>query len=444
LAAALCALAALAACGKKGPPLAPLIPIPAAIETISADRVGNDAFVTVTLPAENLDQFKPADLASVQIFGYTGRTAPPRTQWTEIGTLIATVPVAPPPPRPGEPEKEITSKQAIEKAPADAPLQGQLITVRDTLTPDELVQGKLPKVDPTKKPVVEEPTTAKPAKRPVELPLKRFYTAFPFSARGRNGPPGAVAELPLVPVPDAPPSLSAEYGEHQVLLSWEPSGGLLGFLLERVLPDEPPPIRLEEEEEEAPEAVAAPVASGPVLYNVYRDDASADWFAPPSAVSAAAWHAAPATPVNPVPIPLLSFADGGEFNRGRCYTVRAVRGIGPGAMVGAASPPVCVMPIDTFPPMPPRGLATVSSEGAINLIWEPNTELDLGGYIVLRGEGADDTLQPLTKAPVREASFRDDTVKSGVRYVYAVVAVDNRFPMPNISIESDRVEETAR
>jgi hypothetical protein len=33
---------------------------------------------------------------------------------------------------------------------------------------------------------------------------------------------------------------------------------------------------------------------------------------------------------------------------------------------------------------------------------------------------------------------------AGTRYVYAVLAVDSRLPVPNISAESMRIEETAR
>lgn len=79
----------------------------------------------------------------------------------------------------------------------------------------------------------------------------------------------------------------------------------------------------------------------------------------------------------------------------------------------------------------------------ISLIWDANTEPDLAGYIVLRGEAPGDTLQPLTPKPIRETTFRDTTVKPGVRYVYAIVAVDNATP-PNRSVPSVRVEETAR
>jgi hypothetical protein len=108
----------------------------------------------------------------------------------------------------------------------------------------------------------------------------------------------------------------------------------------------------------------------------------------------------------------------------------------------------CVTPKDTFPPAAPKGLGAVSSGGAINLIWEPNAEPDLAGYIVLRGEvsaggGAPAELRQITPAPIQETTYRDAGVKVGVRYVYAVVALDKATP-PNVSAQSNRVEETAR
>ena len=131
------------------------------------------------------------------------------------------------------------------------------------------------------------------------------------------------------------------------------------------------------------------------------------------------------------------------FERARCYSVRAVRGLTE-LVIGEASPPVCFKPVDVFPPAPPQQLAAVASEGAISLIWEPNVEPDVGGYLVLRGEVSDATLQPLTATPIPESRYRDATTKPGVRYVYAVIAVDSRVPVPNWSAESNRVEETAR
>ena len=97
-----------------------------------------------------------------------------------------------------------------------------------------------------------------------------------------------------------------------------------------------------------------------------------------------------------------------------------------------------------FPPGPPAGLAAVPSDGAINLIWEPNTESDLGGYLVLRRGPGDATLRQLTSAPIADARYRDNGVEPGTQYSYAVVAVDKQVPQPNISAPSATVDEIAR
>jgi hypothetical protein len=60
----------------------------------------------------------------------------------------------------------------------------------------------------------------------------------------------------------------------------------------------------------------------------------------------------------------------------------------------------------------------------------------------LRGDPSDDTLQPITPEPIRETSFRDTSVTPGVRYAYAIVAVDQATP-PNRSAPSARIEVTA-
>ncbi|HWK12390.1 MAG TPA: fibronectin type III domain-containing protein, partial [Vicinamibacterales bacterium] len=83
----------------------------------------------------------------------------------------------------------------------------------------------------------------------------------------------------------------------------------------------------------------------------------------------------------------------------------------------------------------------VATTGAMNLIWDANHEPDLAGYLVLRGEVPGDTLQPLTPEPTRDTRFRDTTARPGVRYAYAIVAVDRAG---NRSAASTRVEETAR
>jgi hypothetical protein len=111
---------------------------------------------------------------------------------------------------------------------------------------------------------------------------------------------------------------------------------------------------------------------------------------------------------------------------------------------GVASEPACIVPVDDRPPEPPDGVTTVVGDGEVTLIWVPNAEPDVAGYLVLRGEAGDATLTPVTDTVVTEARYTDRTVKPGVRYVYAVQAIDTRLPRPNVSDESARVEETAR
>ena len=140
------------------------------------------------------------------------------------------------------------------------------------------------------------------------------------------------------------------------------------------------------------------------------------------------------------PLPATSAVDVPALGRAHCYIVRAQRG----PVMSEPSPRVCVTPVDAAPPAPPGGLAAVPSEGSISLIWEPNSELDLAGYLVLRSEPGDATLRQLTEAPIAEARYRDTTVQPGRRYIYSVVAVDSQLPLPNVSAESPRVEDTAR
>lgn len=149
-------------------------------------------------------------------------------------------------------------------------------------------------------------------------------------------------------------------------------------------------------------------------------------------------------PLNPQPILTESFQDTRlEFGTERCYAVRMVNAFGTLRLESPASETTCVSPVDTFPPVAPKGLAAVGSESAIDLIWEPSNEADLAGYLVLRGAPGDETLQRLTRSPIRQTTYRDSSVRRGVRYAYVVVAVDKAEPA-NISAPSARVEETAR
>lgn len=433
----MCAALAAGACGKRGAPLAPIVRIPAPITKIAAARLGSDVYVTLTVPSENIDTSIPGDVGRIDVYAYTGRVAPPILRFAELATVVASVPVAPPP----MPDMPVPTPEPGFVDPAGA-WQGTTVTVRDQLTDDELVPGPELPVDPRR---ARTSLSTVPAPPPTGA-LKRFYVAIPFSSRGRPGPPGTPAEFALTALPDPPTAVRAAYTEAGVALAWDPSGGLLGFILDQPLAPEPAPFDVPILNVAAiavvPPPADAAVPRGPTTYNVYRE-LSPDPLATPTVDDVPGWITETPLPVNPAPLSAMAATDEIEFGRPRCYTVRALRGAAPPVM-SEASAPVCVTPIDVFPPATPTSLAAVPSEGAISLIWEPNLELDLGGYLVLRREGSDATLRQLTDAPIVDTRFRDTDVKPGMRYIYSVVAIDSQLPLPNMSGESERVEELAR
>jgi hypothetical protein len=416
------------ACGKKGPPIPPPLRIPAAVDTITALRLGNDVYVTLTVPATNIDTSIPVDIGRIDVYGYTGRVGPPRVRWAELGTVLAMIDIPPVPLDYRAP----TPQAAAALAPRAMP--GTSITIRDTLTPDEFEQGPV-YVDPRRPEVaVPRPAAALPTV------MRRYYVALPFSRRGRPGPPGAQAELVLTSIPDPPTDVRAAYVGATLSLTWRPSGGLFGFLFDRGLPPEPAPFV--SAVLAAPSAAVVPdtaVPPGPTTYNVYRRIAP-DPVELPARTNAPSGTTLIPQPLNTAPLAAPAMTDQVMFEREQCYVVRAQRG----TVLSEPSPPACVTAVDVVPPIAPAGLAAVPSEGGISLIWEPNGELDLAGYLVLRYEPGDATLRQLTDTPITDARYRDPDVRSGVRYIYSVVAVDNRLPLPNVSAPSAPVEETAR
>jgi len=436
-----------AACGKKGPPLPPIVHIPTGVDHLSARRVGSDVFLTLTVPAQNIDKTMPADVGRVEVYGYTGTSQPPLARFLEVATPVATVSVLPPESeaqtskkKPPPPNASTGSGNPQAKEPPQA-TQGAMVTVQERLTPESLVARPLPAPAPaarsSKTTSIAPVSTATP-----EGALRRFYIAIAFSVRGRQGPPSMFAELPLVPVPDAPRDVVATVRPEAISLSWEPAGGLIGFLLEHPLAIESSPI----DEPAVPGAPApaagADVPGGPIRYNVYRE------IEPPPGTVRKPEPDVPtiAAPINPAPLGALSFSEPVPLldGRTRCYTVRSIRGSGASAVESEASMPSCVTLTDDVPPAAPVALSAAVEAGAISLSWAPNTEADLAGYVVLRGEAGDATLTPLTGSVITDAMYVDRTVRPGVRYLYAVKAIDTHLPTPNVSAESERVEETAR
>jgi len=104
------------------------------------------------------------------------------------------------------------------------------------------------------------------------------------------------------------------------------------------------------------------------------------------------------------------------------------------------SPKTCVTLEDSFAPARPGNLNVIAGAGAMNLIWDPNAEPDVVGYVVFRALGNETPLAPITPRPVDMATYRD-VVAPGTRVTYAIQAVDRAG---NVSPLSEPVVEVAR
>jgi predicted small lipoprotein YifL len=377
-------LCAFAACGKKGPPLPPLHIVPAPVTDVVGRRVADEVRLRFVLPAKNANGPNPVNLAKVEVLAATvaaGAVAPPNPVFLHSRYVVGTVEVEPP---------AVDGQQPAVDDPRPSP--GEPTTFVEKLT-DAVMKPQfteMPPPAPAAAPA-QPPATTPPAAAAPALPM-RIYAIRGVARNGRPGQASARIQVPLGDLPVPPDELTITFDEKAVKLSWTPP----------------------------------PAAEGakPALFNVYTS--------------------AGLQPLNTTPLPAPTFERPGmEYGKEECFVVRTVQAHGAVQVESSASPPQCVTPTDRFAPAAPRGLVAVASSGAINLIWEANTDADLGGYLVLRGEAPGDTLQPITTTPIQETTYRDTTVTPGVRYVYAIVAVDRATP-PNVSAQSQRVEEPAR
>lgn len=432
------------ACGKKGPPLAPLLRLPVAVGEFAGRRLGSTVYLRVKVPEANQDGTRPADIARVEIYAFNGIPAK-ADEVVKAGTVVATIPVRrPPSPEGKHPRGERGAKNKNDGKPAKpAPPppppepgfdQGTTVTVTDEITSTMLVPTRT-------EPTAEEKKASRgrtPARAAGEEPAQagpattRVYVAVGFNHRGRRGVISPQIAIPLSPPGDAPSAPGLKYDEHAVTLTWTPPAGL------RQPMQEPGGTK------NLPSRVLLPSAMA-TRYNVYE-------VAPEAAKTAAAAKgtAAPPPPLafpmplNDKPLDTPTFEDPRvEFGTERCYVVRTVDGTASVEQESAPSAKACVSLRDVFPPAAPKGLAAVWSNGGVSLNWEPNSEADLAGYLVMRGEASGGPLQPLMQEPIHTTTWLDTTVRAGVRYVYAVVAVDTAKP-PNGSPLSNKVEETAR
>lgn len=417
-----------AACGMRGDPLPPLRIAPAAVSGLSAQRFGDRVYVQFTVPAANDDGVAPADLERVELYALTaqpdgGRPPVALDDWLDLATLVATIVVAPPRAADAESDAD-TGEEAEAEAETDAgerrPAQGDEVTVIETLTPAAFE----PVVDEDDERDEAEDAAALPAGPllgpPPPRPPRRTYLALAVSGRGRESRPSTQEAVPLGPAPDPPSAPAVTYDEDRIAFTWS-----LPAAARR-------PVQRTEVDTELPSDVL-PAPRAPWRYEVY------DVTAPAEAADVQAPE-----PLHAAPLTATSFRERDPaFGVERCFAVRTVDEIDEVEVRSAPSPATCVELVDTFPPAAPTGLVAVAAAGVVNLVWTPNAEDDVAGYLVLRGRGPDAALDALTAEPVAETAWRDTQVEVGATYEYAVQAVDDALP-PNVSPQSERVREQAR
>lgn len=428
-------LAPLAACGKKGPPLEPLRLVPASVTDVTARRAGQAVALRFTLPTTNANGPGDIDLERVEIYAVTvgpGLVTPANRDLLTKARVVGTIPVRPvledgapePPPTekrpsPGEPVtflEELTegtmrpdpglaalppvaAKPEADAAPAVAKPETGATTPAASPTTESAappVTGGDPGKQDPKAAAAKPPAPPAPA-GPTEP--TRIYVVRGISRGGRPGPPSTRVAVPLA-TPLAPPSavVAQMPTEKAVVIEWTPPVAELG--------------------------------AAPLSFNVYRRES-------------------PGAPLNPAPLSAVTFeVPGAEFGKEHCFIVRALQTQQNVTLESEASAPACLTPVDKFPPVAPQGLRAVAEDGAISLVWDPNSEPDLAGYLVMRSLAPVEGLpavapEPITKQPVKETNYRDATVMPGQRYLYVLVAVDNANPA-NHSAHSAPEAVTAR
>ncbi len=446
----------LVACGKKGPPLPPIRIVPQRPDQFAVRRLGSQVYLQFVVPTVNSDGSTPADLSVVEVYGVTLDPLPPGVspltdeELVEAGTLLAVIDVRPPPPPPAPVDPDAPRPPEPEDPLRDVPVQGALLTVREVLAEDALAPVDLTEIDrrferdddDEDEVEAERPTIVglrwvpPPLAFPfVNPPPRRTYVAVGRTRDGDLGvlSPRLTVRLDAAPVPAPVPNVS--YTATLVTIRWLAARGATRPVQEVVVPPPAPAP-----DPAAPPAPPPPLASTPAIasaeattYNIYA-------YAPALAEPGAA-EVMP-TPLNATPLTDFEFADARvEFGTERCYVVRTIAVADGDSVESEASLQTCVEFQDTFPPAAPGSLAAVGAGGTVSLIWEPNTEADLAGYLVLRGTAPGDTLQPLMTELLTETTYRDTTGSPGVAYFYAVVAVDTATP-PNVSELSNRVTES--
>jgi hypothetical protein len=367
---ALAALAVLGivACGKKGDPQPPLPRGPRAVSDLAVEQEGDDAVLTFSFPDRLLTGAPLTDLDSIEILRVV-RPPPELTAPRRAGG-------APGPTSPGSggvvqlpgatERREATNVRLAEEAFYQ---QAQRVA-----------SLSLPAIaDATRGASVEYRDSLLSLFTQEKGPDPLAYAVVSVRRNGERSPLSNIVTITPDIAPQAPELLPPLLGEGRVCLEWvAPSQNVLF----------------------QPVEIAG--------YRVYRRPLSQEEYD---------------QPLNSRPVPGTSYQDiGAPYGVPLAYTVRAVLAKNP-KVEGLPAEEVTVLYRDVYPPPPPTRVDALSEGNLVRLLWDPVDAPDLAGYLVFRAEGNGAPVR-LTKDPIADPFFNDETALPGKRYRYTVRSVD--------------------
>jgi hypothetical protein len=325
LAALLLVALAASACGRKGPPVAPEFREPRAVADLAAAVSEGAIELAWRNPDRRVDGTRLRDLVAVHVFRSDDE---------------------------GEPRPALrTGKRIAGYRPvATVPLAGARDGGTAVVDREDLRYGR-----------------------------RYTYALLAEDAQGRVSPPSLRVTVTYIAPPAAPGGLTAEAGDGEVRLAWQPPAAL----------------------------VTGEPLEGAIAYEILRG-AGADG----SLVA-----------LTPAPLADTTFTDRDlENDRSYAYAVRAIRTEGDATARGAPSPPVTATPVKSTPPSPPRGLSAIPAGRTVRLAWIASPEPDVARYVVYRATGAG-ALARVGSAEAPATTFLDRDLPPG-EYRYAVTAQD--------------------
>ena len=226
------------------------------------------------------------------------------------------------------------------------------------------------------------------------------YALKVYNKKGQDAGFSNIALTKLYPVPKPPQKLKSVLAERHIEIEWEA-----------------PSVNLDE----------SPVDAR-IKFNVYRSD---DPKAPSGKILTSA------------PVAGDSYKDESiELGRIYYYWVRCViPAAGNDYVESLDSERTEVINQDVYPPKPPSEVTAISSGEAISLVWLPNTESDLAGYLVYR-RGTEKKFEKLSNSLITTASFVDSSASKGQPYVYRIKAIDQKGNESDFSEEvSEKIQQ---